>query len=109
MIDHLLNNVFGPPMDLTRDDECRQACTISTFDFNLRINLPARFDYNWSEYYFFFNQNEYFMSEEILHYDDNAIVAAVGGSLGLFLGFSARGFLLQLLELRTKLCANKAA
>ena len=35
-------------------------------------------------------------------YDNNAIVAAVGGSLGLFLGFSARGFLLYLVELGTQ-------
>jgi hypothetical protein len=35
--------------------------------------------------------------EEYLLFDFNAIVSAVGGSLGLFLGFSCLDFLLRLL------------
>lgn len=40
--------------------------------------------------------------EEFLLYDLNAIVAGVGGSLGLFLGFSCLGCLGQILDLAWK-------
>ena len=36
------------------------------------------------------------VSEEVLLYDFNALVAAVGGSLGLFLGFSCYSVALEL-------------
>ncbi len=45
---------------------------------------------------YLYQSNSYETAEEYLLFDDNAIVAAVGGSLGLFLGFSCLSVLTAL-------------
>lgn len=51
-----------------------------------------------SELYLQWNDNFVSMQEEYLLMDFNAILSAIGGSLGLFLGFSCLQFLLMLLQ-----------
>ena len=48
--------------------------------------------------YLIWEDNLVYIEEEYLLMDFNSIVSAVGGSLGLFLGFSCLDFLMQLLN-----------
>lgn len=48
--------------------------------------------------YMFFETADTLVSEEYLIYDLNNIVASVGGSLGLFLGFSCLQFVNFVIE-----------
>ena len=43
---------------------------------------------NRSSYALYYNTMDVLMVEEVLLFDFNTIVAAIGGSMGLFLGFS---------------------
>ncbi len=56
------------------------------------------FTENHTEIYFYWENLDVLVEEEYLLMDFNAIVSAVGGSLGLFLGFSCLDFLLKMLS-----------
>jgi len=62
---------------------------------------------NQTELYFYWDNLDVLVEEEYLLMDLNAIVAAIGGSLGLFLGFSCLDFLLKLLSKIDLLCFEK--
>ena len=42
-------------------------------------------------FYLYFKEIEYELKEEYILFDSNAIVASIGGSLGMFLGVSCLG------------------
>ena len=41
--------------------------------------------------YLYFKEIEYELREEYILFDSNSVVASIGGSLGMFLGFSCLG------------------
>ena len=66
------------------------------------------YDTTWkntnAEIYFSFNAPSVILSEEYLIYDSVGMIGSVGGSLGLFLGFSFLGLLSDLIDfLQSKL------
>eukprot|EP00095_Tigriopus_kingsejongensis_P001274 maker-scaffold149_size310270-snap-gene-2.22 protein:Tk01274 transcript:maker-scaffold149_size310270-snap-gene-2.22-mRNA-1 annotation:"pickpocket protein 28-like" len=60
--------------------------------------FPSKPSAKAAKVFFLFRDTNYVLEEEYKLYDINAIIAAVGGSLGLFLGFSCRGFLMSLIQ-----------
>ena len=60
------------------------------------INKPDK--NNISELFFQWEDENVIIEEEYLLMDLNAIVSAIGGSLGLFLGFSWLQVLLQIIQ-----------
>ena len=58
---------------------------------------PFYFYNNTAEVYFTWAEDSILVREEYLLMDFGAIVSAVGGSLGLFLGFSCLDFILRIL------------
>lgn len=78
---------------------CPQPCTSAHLTFkevDIMINKADK--NNISEMYFQWEDDTVIIQEEYLLMDFNAIVAAVGGSLGLFLGFSWLQTLLQVIQ-----------
>jgi hypothetical protein len=69
-----------------RDTKCKTPCTETTFMTTMKA-LP----HDLKEYailYLYYQTNEVDLHEEYLIFDFSSILTAVGGSLGLFLGFS---------------------
>jgi hypothetical protein len=78
---------------------CPEPCTIDHISVTERQSpILGSNDENFTEIYFYWENFDVLVEEEILLLDFNAIVSAIGGSLGLFLGFSCLGFLLKLLS-----------
>ena len=95
MVRHFIDNVIHAPMDSVEVTGCPKKCTETCYRITKTENPVMN---NTVQFYFYFKDNDYLISEETDMYDVNAIVAGVGGSLGLFLAFSCRGFLIGLVE-----------
>ena len=80
-------------------DACKPPCTSAFLNVKkseIMINKPDR--NNISELFFQWEDENVIIEEEYLLMDLNAIVSAIGGSLGLFLGFSWLQVLLQMIQ-----------
>ena len=80
-------------------DICKPPCTSTHLmikENEIMINKAGK--NNISELYFQWEDDNIIIQEEYLLMDFNAIVSAVGGSLGLFLGFSCLQILLQAIQ-----------
>ena len=83
----------------SRSKECIPVCSVSYFGIKVGeslIHQPG--EENTSEIYIQWEDININVQEEYELMDLNAILSAVGGSLGLFLGFSCLQVLLQLLQ-----------
>ena len=71
---------------------CVKPCSIRTFKFTQLISndFDSDDDESIENAYLWINMvsNDTILEEEIRIYDNNAILGTVGGTLGLFLGFS---------------------
>jgi hypothetical protein len=65
---------------------CKPPCDQEEFQYQMNIS-PFKSPSN-SELILFYNSIQVEFGREVVLYDFNTIVAAVGGSMGLFLGFS---------------------
>ncbi len=81
---------------MRRISSCPEPCT--TEHIHLKQKVNPFFRENHTEIYIYWENLDVLIEEEYLLMDLNAIVSAVGGSLGLFLGFSCLGSLLSLLS-----------
>ena len=77
--------------------ECPSPCTTEHVNIKDRDSPILASNYSETEVFIFWESLEVLIEEEYLLFDFNAIVSAVGGSLGLFLGFSCLDFLLHLM------------
>lgn len=67
---------------------CRAPCVRDAYTVDYRRDAPAHTGSNRTGVYLFYADTRVRTTEEYLLFDFGAIVTAVGGSLGLFLGFS---------------------
>ena len=98
MVRFLYDVIFFAPIDSTAVTGCQDPCTKTFYQSQFRVDPSQLGNANESYVFLVYDQTDTNIQEEILFYDFNAILAAVGGSLGLFLGFSCRGFLLSSLN-----------
>lgn len=68
--------------------DCAVSCRVDEYSYHDRSTPYAIEGEGFSKFFMYFNQIEVEFSREHRLYDLNNIVAAVGGSMGLFLGFS---------------------
>lgn len=96
MLDHLLEGILHLDLDEIGITGCQRSCQENTFPVTAieELAVPG----GLTGFYFYFPYMSYSLHEEVLLYDSNQILAGVGGSLGLFLGFSCRGFLVDLVD-----------
>ena len=66
---------------------CRKPCIIRTYKFAPMVSNHVNSDEH-SYFYITTIKNEIIMNENVLMFDLNNIVGTIGGSLGLFIGFS---------------------
>lgn len=68
------------------DQKCRHPCTETFYETYSRSNPhPSK---NWAYVMMYYQSNRIQVLEEYLVFDFSSILVAIGGSLGLFLGFS---------------------
>ena len=67
---------------------CKHPCTYMQLSYEKRIYNQLKPLVNQSNIAIYYDLTDTIVTEEVLLYDLNSIVSAVGGSLGLFLGFS---------------------
>jgi len=88
------------------DGQCGSKCETSNYDFrklilpeptHIGFNIGDRAGGDYATFYLRYSTFVVEESREVLLYDLNSIVSAVGGSLGLFLGFSCFGTAVDLL------------
>ena len=77
--------------------ECKMPCTTEKMKIK-SFKSPIYIRDKYIDVYLIWEDNLVYIEEEYLLMDFNSIVSAVGGSLGLFLGFSCLDFLMQLLN-----------
>ena len=78
---------------------CPEPCTTDRFSITENENpIFSEKSVNVTEMYLSWDDLNVLVEEEYLLLDFNAIVSAVGGSIGLLLGFSCLDFLLKLLS-----------
>ena len=95
MGNQLLDKIIKAPLDSATATGCPSTCTNTGY----RVSVTENQNFDDSvRFYVYYKNNDYSFSEETDMYDFNAIVAGVGGSLGLFLAFSCRGFLVGVLD-----------
>ena len=70
-------------------------------------NNDSTFDH-WSRFWLKLGGPDIKLHEEYIVYDFSGIVGTVGGSLGLFIGFSFLDFVLYLLDNAKKTCGRDA-
>jgi hypothetical protein len=91
-----------------KNPECPVPCTVDTVKITERNNPILASNSSATELFIYWDTLEVSIEEEYLLFDFNAIVSAVGGSLGLFLGFSCLDFLLKLMaKVEVTLFKNK--
>ena len=78
---------------------CPKTCSEETFT---QTEISAPNSENHTTIVMYYKGNSYDLQKEQLLYDLNSIVAAVGGSLGLFLGFSFLDFAFRVIEFVAK-------
>ena len=88
----MMNWLGNEEIHLKRNMQCPKPCTEITHNIITSKSIPAPFieDYNESitVAYLYYESNNMILLEEYLVFDFSAILVAIGGSMGLFLGFS---------------------
>ena len=97
-----LNTFTQPSILLPSFNGCKMPCKHSTNDIRIAPEVTYTPPLNGSSVYVYWNTMGVFESSEHLVYDGSSIVAAVGGSLGLFLGFSCYDIARKMLNLFDK-------
>ena len=102
MMEYLRVEILDYDLDETWITGCQRPCQETTYPVTVieELSVPGAL----TGYYFYFSDMSYTLYDEVLLYDSNQILAGVGGSLGLFLGFSCRGFLVDLLLYVRSIC-----
>ena len=59
--------------------------------------------------YFAINSNQVLVAEQVRIFDFNSIIGTVGGSLGLFIGFSFLSCIQDIFQFMTGLCKHSSA
>ena len=77
--------------------ECLPLCTTEKVDIRQQTNPMFSSTFSGTEIYIYWDTLDVLIEEEYLWFDFNAIVSAVGGSLGLLIGLYCLDFLLRLL------------
>jgi len=91
-----------------RISACLEPCTTEHISITEKVNPFFKdMNSNLTELYFTWDHLDVLIEEEYLLMDFNAIVAAIGGSLGLFLGFSCLDFLFKCLSKIEFICFEK--
>ena len=67
--------------------ECKKPCKVRRYEFAPMITNEIEND-EPSYFYISIVSNEIIVQEEVLMFDSNSIIGTIGGSLGLFIGFS---------------------
>ena len=67
---------------------CKRPCINMQLSYERLIYMQLKTLVNRSNIAIYYEDTDTLVTEEVLLYDLNSIVSAVGGSLGLFLGFS---------------------
>lgn len=83
--------------DQPQETTCPVSCVTRRNDVMIREDATKDMG-NFTSIYVFYRSSTVTVVEEYRLFDFNAIVAAVGGSLGLFLGFSCWQFVLSTAE-----------
>ena len=84
---HLRANVTKSMLD-EQVTGCKRPCINMQLFYDKRIYMQLKPLVNMSSIAIYHENTDTLVTEEVLLYDLNSIVSAVGGSLGLFLGFS---------------------
>ncbi len=87
MTDHLYYNVVVK-LDLPDVTGCPYPCKATEYRVVSRRDASVLRKSHISCIFMFYKTTTYKIFEEYLLYDTNTIISAIGGSLGLFLGFS---------------------
>ena len=84
---HLRDNVTRSMLD-EKVTGCKRPCINNRLSYEKRIFMQLRPLVNRSNIAIYYENTDTLVTEELLLHDFNSIISAVGGSLGLFLGFS---------------------
>ena len=113
MLKHFIDNVI-PFMLHEQVTGCKRPCINMQLSYERLIYMQLKTLVNRSSIAFYYENTNTLVSEEMLLYDLNSIVSAVGGSLGLFLGFSCfqvalwmLGCVFKRINKMCKKCQNK--
>ena len=87
MVSHLKDNVTKSMLN-PKVTGCKRPCINMQLSYDKRIYMQLKTLVNMSNIAIYYENIDTLVTEEVLLYDLNSIVSAVGGSLGLFLGFS---------------------
>ena len=79
---------MAPNLERRSITKCPRSCSETRYEIQSYEDTITYQGLNTSTLYFFYQTTAYEVQEEYLLYDFNSIIASVGGSLGLFLGFS---------------------
>lgn len=94
--EHLYKNVI---QRIFLTNSCLKDCTTKKYQIKGREDISNLRISNRTDAYFYWEETHYTEAIEYLIFDFPTIVGTVGGSLGLFLGFSCRGMLNQLCDI----------
>ncbi len=87
MTRHLYYNIVVK-LDLPDVTRCLPPCATTEYRVDSRRDASVLRKSHVSCFFLYYKTTTYKVFEEYLLYDTNTIIAAIGGSLGLFLGFS---------------------
>ena len=90
---------------------CKKACNILQYSGNFMSNIsPFRTRDNKSQYQFYYefanSENRCNIFQEYLIYDTMGMIGSVGGTLGMFIGFSMTGVISSLIGYFGKCVSN---
>ena len=77
--------------------KCPKMCASLIFRGELARETGSFYDPRHSEIFFWFASNETQVHTEYLVFDTNGLIGSIGGSLGLFIGFSFHGAMISIL------------
>lgn len=87
MTKHLFHNIIQR-WESDSNTGCPKPCDKIQFKHLIREDLTTIYEEDVSYIFLFYESTTFAILEQYVLYDFNTIVAAVGGSLGLFIGFS---------------------
>ncbi len=97
MADGLTTALTGTLVSAQPGGNCEVVCTYPKYEFTSTPSIGSVVSPNASMVMFYYFSTGITRRIEYLVYDFSAIVAAVGGSMGLFLGFSCHDGIKRLL------------
>ncbi|XP_059089280.1 uncharacterized protein LOC131885281 [Tigriopus californicus] len=104
MSNHVMQKIRNSSIDKPQSNGCQKSCIKKTILAQVLEDPSNTIANTRADIFMLFSESAYPMYTEYRIFDLNGIVAMVGGSLGLFLGFSGRGFLLSILDFLWQRC-----